>query len=159
RLLVGQKTKEALEQFEKLVQHAPDFPWTYMQLAEIYNYPNFRDAAKSKENLKQFMAKCPAAMDGSSLLTRNGDKEMMTEAATRRGARLEASTNSDDLGYWDDLWTLSFKLKPVPEHPQVRQQIAEDVKRLRDQNLNSKEWLLALQSGYKQASDKESQRW
>jgi len=69
RLLVGQKTKEAIEQLDKLVQRTPDFPVSYLQLAEIYNYPNFRDAAKSKENLKLWIAKCPAAMEGFSLLT------------------------------------------------------------------------------------------
>jgi thiol-disulfide isomerase/thioredoxin len=159
RLLVGQKTKEAIEQAEKLIQSRPNFPWSYLQLAEIYNYPNFRDAAKSKEYLKQWMTKCPAAMDGFSLLSRGSDKELMAEAAQRLRVRLEAATTSDDLAYWDDLWTLSFKLKPVPEHPQVRQQIAEDLKRLRAQNLNSKEWLLALQAGYKQAGDKENLRW
>ncbi len=159
RLLVGQKTKEAIEQLDKLSQRTPDFPWSYLQLAEIYNYPNFRDAAKSKENLKLWVAKCPTAMDGFSLLTRMGDKELMAEAAQRLRARLDATTTTDDLAYWDDLWTLSFKLKPVPEHPQVRQQIAEDLQRLRAKQLNSKEWLLALQAGYKQAGDKAAQRW
>jgi thiol-disulfide isomerase/thioredoxin len=159
RLLVGLRTKEAIEQLEKLIQRTPDFPWSYLQLAEIYNYPNFRDAAKLKDNLKQLMAKCPMAMDGVSLITRGGDKELMAEAAQRLRARLETATTADDFGYWEDLWTLSFKLKPVPEHPQVRQQIAEDLKRIRAQNLNSKEWLQALQSGYKQAGDKAGQRW
>ena len=157
--LVGQKTKGAIEQLEKLVQRAPDFPWSYLELAEIYNYPNFRDAAKSKENLRQWLAKCPLATEGFRLVSGSGDKELMTQTAQRLRARLQASTANDDLGYWDDLWTLAFKLKPIPEHPQVRQQIAEDLKRIRAKNLNSKEWFLALQSGYKMVDDKEGRRW
>jgi thiol-disulfide isomerase/thioredoxin len=159
RLLVGRETKEAIELLEKLVRRAPDFPWSYLELAQTYNYPNFRDAAKLKENLKTWMVKCPAAMDGFNLIARTGDKEMMTEAEQRLRARLESSTDDDDLGYWDDLWMISFKLKPVPEHAKLREQIAEDVKRMRAKNLNRKEWLLALQAGYKQAGDKTGQRW
>jgi thiol-disulfide isomerase/thioredoxin len=159
RLLVGRQTKEAIERAQKLAEQSPDFPWTHLQLAEIYNYANFRDLAKSREQLKQWMAKCPTAMNGSALLLRIGDKEMMSAAAQSLRLRLESSTNSDDLRYWEDLWTLEFKLKPVPEHAQLRQQIAEDLKRIRTRNLNSKEWLLALQAGYKQVGDKIGQRW
>ncbi len=159
RLLVGRQTRQAIELAEGLLKRAPDFPWSHLLLADIYGYRNFRDAAKSKEHLKQWMAKCPADMEVFWKISRNGDREMMTAAAERLRARLESSTGCDDLGYWDDLWRLTFKLKPVPEHAQVRQQITEDLKRLRARNLNSKEWLLALQAGYKQAGDKTGQRW
>jgi len=159
RLLVGRKTKEAIEHFEKLAQQSADFPWSYLELAQIYNYPNFRDTAKSGENLKKWMAKCPSSMDGFYLLSRGADKELMAETAKRLRAKVEASTSGEDLGAWDNLWTLEFKLKTVPEHAQVRQQVAEDLKRLRAKNLNTKEWLLALQSGYKMAGDKEGRRW
>src|SRR5262249_25152653 len=101
----------------------------------------------------------PVAMAGLWLVSRIGNREIMFEAAQRLRARLESSNSDDDLGYWNDLWAISFKLKPVPEHPQVRQQIAEDLKQLRARNLNSKAWLLALQAGYKQAGDKTAQRW
>lgn len=159
RLLVGQNTKEAIAQLEKFIQRTPEFPWSYLQMAEIYNYPNFRDAAKAKENLKQFVAKCPAALDSIAMVSRGSDKELMADVAQRLRTRLETATTNDDLGQWDNLWSLEFKLKPVPEHAQLRQQIAEDLKRMRAQNLNSKEWFLALQTGYKQAGDKENQRW
>src|SRR5437764_1081571 len=159
RLLVGRRTKRAIEQLEKLVQRAPEFPWSHLELAQIYNYPNFRDAAKSQAHLKEWISQCPTAMADFSLVARIGDQEMMSEAAQRLRARLESSNSNEDLGYWDDLWSISFKLKPVPEHPQVRQEIAEDLKRLRAKNLNSKAWLLALQAGYKQAGDKEGRRW
>ena len=159
RLLVGRQTKDAIELFEKLVQRAPDFPWSYLELAQIYNYPSFHDAAKLQGNLKNWFASCPAATTGFFLISRTGDKEMMNAAAQRLRARLESSNTDDDLAYWDDLWTISFKLRPVAEHQQLRQAIADDVKRIRDKNLNSKEWLLALQAGYKQVGDKTNRRW
>jgi len=159
RLLVGRHTKEAIEVFDKLVNRAPEFPWSYLELAQIYNYPNFRDATKLQENFKTWITKCPASMNGFSLISRTGNKQLMSDAAQRLRARLESSTAEDDLGYWDDLWTISFKLKSVPEYQQVGEAIAEDLKRIRARNLNTKEWLLALQAGYKQTGDKANQRW
>ncbi|HEU0177375.1 MAG TPA: redoxin family protein [Blastocatellia bacterium] len=159
RLIIGRNTKEAIEKMEKLIANSPEFPQPYIGLAQIYTYPNFRDAAKSKENLKKWMAKCPESTAALQLLSRSDDKELTGEFARKLRARLESSTDPDDINNYDNLWTLEFKLKPVPEHAQVRQQIAEDLKRLRAKNLNTKEWLSALQAGYKMAGDKEGRRW
>lgn len=159
RMLVGRNTKEAIELATKLTQQTPDFPWTHLQLAEIYNYPNFRDHAKVKEHLKIWTSKCPTLLSAVYLISRVGDKDMMASTAQSLRARLESSTKADDLYYWENLWTFEFKLKPVPEHAQLRQQIAEDLKKLRARNLNTKEWLLALQAGYKQVGDKTNLRW
>ncbi len=159
RLLIGRQTKEALALAEKLTQQSPDFPWSHLQLAEIYNYQSFRDLAKSKDHLKQWMAKCPNERASFNLISRLGDKEMMTAAAQRLRTMLASSSNNDDFPYWDTLWTLEFKLKPVPEHTQLRQQIADELKNIRARNLNTKEWLQALQAGYRQVGDKTGQRW
>jgi thiol-disulfide isomerase/thioredoxin len=159
RLLVGRQTKEAIALAEKLTQQSPDFPWTHLQLAEIYNYPNFRDAEKSKGHLKQWIAKCPNERASFYLLSRLNDKDMMAAAEKRWRAMLESSSNNEDLLYWNNVWALSFKLRPVPEHAQLRQQIAEEVKTLRAKNLNTKAWLEALRTGYTQADDKAGKRW
>ncbi|HKR23296.1 MAG TPA: TlpA disulfide reductase family protein, partial [Pyrinomonadaceae bacterium] len=159
RLLIGRQTKDALAITEKLLQQSPDFPWTHLQLADLYNYPILRDAEKSKDHLKQWIAKCPNERSSFNLVSRLGDKDMMTTAAQRLRTMLESSSNNDDFPYWDTLWTLQFKLKPVPEHAQLREQIAADLTSLRAKNLNSKEWFQALQAGYKQVGDKTGQRW
>lgn len=159
RLLIGRQTKDALAILEKMEQQSPDFPWTHLQLADVYNYPTLRDAAKSKEHLKQWMVMCPNERSSFNLVSRLGDKDMMTAAEQRLRTMLESSSNNEDLAYWDTLWTLQFKLKPVPEHAQLRAEIAEDLTSLRAKNLNSKEWLQALQAGYKQVGDKTGQRW
>src|SRR6185295_11429431 len=139
RLLVGRDTKEAIAIAEKTAQQSPDFPWTHYQLAEIYNYQNFRDVAKSKAHLKQWIAKCPNERASFFLVSRLGDRELMAATEQRLRTMLDASSNNDDLAYWDTLWTLQFKLKPVPEHAQLREQIAADLKTLRAKNLNTKE--------------------
>lgn len=159
RLLVGRQTKDAIALAEKLTQDHPEFPWTHLQLAEIYNYANFRDQAKSREHLKQWIAKCPNEKNSFSMVSRLGDKELMNSAAERLRTLLDSSTNNDDLVYWGERWALYFKLRPVPEHAQVRQQIAEEVKALRAKNLNTQEWLDALRGGYAQMGDKASQHW
>src|SRR5688572_279945 len=159
RLIIGRQTKEALTIAEKLTQQEPDFPWPHLQLAEIYNYQVFRDVPKSKDHLKQWIAKCPNERASFNLISRQNDKEMMTAAAQRLRTMLESSSNDEDLYYWDNLWTLSFKLRPVPEHAQLRQEIAEDLKKLRAKNFNSKEWLQTLRAGYKQVGDKAGERW
>ncbi len=159
RLLVGRQTKEAMALTEKLTQQAPNFPWSYLQLAEIYNYQNFRDLTKSKDHLKQWMAKCPNEKASFGLITRHGDKDTMVATAQRLRTLLESSSNEEDLPYWDNLWTLSFKLKPVPEHAQLRQQIAEDLKAIRAKNLNKKQWLQTMEGGYRLLGDKTNERW
>lgn len=159
RVLVGRQTKEAIALAEKLLREAPDFPWTHLQLAEIYNYQNFKDAAKSKDHLKQWIARCPNERASLNLVSRIGDKEMMAAAAQRLRAFLESSTSDEDIYSWDTLWTLSFKLKPVPEHEQLRRQIAEEVKNIRAKNFNTRSWLQTLEAGYRQIGNKEGERW
>jgi thiol-disulfide isomerase/thioredoxin len=157
RMLVGQKTKDAIELSEKLAQQS--FPWAHIKLAEIYTYPNFRDLAKSKEHLRQWRASCPKALDGLSQISRSGDTELMTSTAQSLRARLESSTSNDELVYWDELWTLEFRVKPVPEHAKLRQQIAKDLEKIRAGDLGSKERIQSLIAGYKQVGDKPNQRW
>jgi thiol-disulfide isomerase/thioredoxin len=159
RLLVGRNTKEAIELSNKVTELAPDFPWVQLQLAEIYDYPIFKDTNKSMDNLKQWMSKCPKNLDALRLIARTGNKNLMTSVAQNLRSRLESSTAVEDLAHWDQLWTLEFKLKPVPEHAQLRKQIADDLTTLRSGDLNSQERLDALRAGYKQIGDKTGTRF
>ena len=155
RLLVGRDTKEAILLSNKL---PAEFSWGHLQLAEIYSYPKFRDTARMTEQLKQFMSQCPTSLAGLRLVSRTGDKALMSSTAQSLRSRLEAAKTKDDLSYWDSLWSLEFKLKPVTEHDQVRKLIAEDLKRIRAAEPSSEKFE-ALQSGYKQLGDKPNQRW
>ena len=159
RLLYGRQTKEVIRLATKLTQDAPQFPWSHLLLAEVYYTTNFRDPAKFKEHLRLLFEKCPNNTAGLVMLSRSNDKEMMNAVAQRLRARLESSTDNDELAYWDQLWTLEFKLRTVPEHARQRELIAEDVKRLRARNLNTQQWLEALKAGYKQNGDKAGERW
>jgi thiol-disulfide isomerase/thioredoxin len=158
RMLIGRNTKEAIELSNKITEISPDFPWSYLQLAEIYTYPNFRDAKKSADNLKRWLSRCPTSAEALRLISRSGDKELMATVAKSLRSRLESSTAVEDLVYWDQLWTLEFKVRPVPEHAQLRKQMADELTRLRAGDLTSEERLQALQAGYKQIADKPAQR-
>jgi thiol-disulfide isomerase/thioredoxin len=158
RLAVGEKTKESIEILEKLAQQS--FPWANIKLVEIYNYPNFKDAAKAKEHLQRWIASCPNTLDGGlTQISRSTDKDIVTGTAQRVRARLESSNENEELVHWDMLWTMEFKLKPVTEHAALRQQIAKDLEKIRAKNLGSKEWLESMGAGYKLIGDKTNQRW
>src|SRR5262249_51904264 len=111
KTLVGKNTKEAIASLDKLAKQASDFPWTYLELGTIYTYPAFRDAAKSRDNLKKWAAKCPDALDGFRVLASSGDQELMRHALRRLRARLAAPTGPEDLNYYSDAWSLEFKLR------------------------------------------------
>lgn len=157
--LVGWDTKAALEKLNQLAASSPAFPWTYLKLGEIYSYPAFRDQKKSIENYKLWLAKCPEAKDGAADISRTGDPDLMREALRRIRARLSDAMEPEDLRFYETAWTIEFKLKPVAEHPQVRKQLVEELKALRAKNLGSREWLSALQDGYKMVGDKEGLQW
>lgn len=159
KLLVGHNTKEAIDQLNKLTQRSPEFPWSYLELADIYYFPVFRDPAKLHDNLKKWMSLCSPQEEELRLLARGDDLELIGESTKRLRARLEAAPVEEDLRGWETLWTLEFKLKPVAEYSQVRRQIAEDLKRLRAGNLNTKQWFSLLQTGYKLADDREGRKW
>ncbi len=158
RLLVGRDSKQAISLLEKLAEQAPEFPWSHLQLAQLYRYQNFQDAAKAKEHVKAWVAKCPDIADSLMLISRGGDKEMMTAAVQRLRPRLESSTRPSDLALWEYLWAMEFKLTPVPEHPQLRRRITDDMKRLRERYPNGKDLIVALQAGYTQIGDKAGKR-
>ena len=162
KILIGTHTTEAIAVLEKLAAQAPEFPWTYLELGSIYKYPAFRDTTKSHDNLKKWTAKCPDSLNGVRTLAASGDPDLMRDALRRIRARLASTTaplGPDDLHYYPDAWSLEFKLRPIPEHSQVRQQIAGELKRLRAQNPATVEWLGILQEGYKTTEDEAGRRW
>ena len=159
RSLVGRNTKEAIAKLNALAAEAPDFPWTYLELGHIHIHPAFRDPAKSIENLKKWAAKCPGALESVRLLENSGDTDLMRDALRRLRKRLESSAQPEDSLYYGNAWSLEFRLAPVTEHAQVRQRVAEEVRQLREKNLNNKEWLLALHAGYGLIGDATGNRW
>ncbi len=162
RLLIGRKTPEAREHIEKALRHDSDFPWPYLALANIYDVPRYKDKPKSGEAFRAFMRLCPASLNSEAYWYGKNvdDQAFLRESARKLRARLESSTDPKELAFYDTLWQLEFRARPIPEHAQVRQQVEADLKKLRQMNLSKdKEWLETLRGGYKLINNKEEMRW
>ena len=162
RLLVGRKTPEAQAQMEKALQQNPNFPSAYLSLAGIYSVPRYKDKAKASQSIKAFMRLCPSTLDPEAYryLRNVEDQAFIRESAQKLRTRLESSTDPQELAFYDTLWQLEFRARPVSEHAQVRQQVEAELKKLRQMNLTkSKKWLETLRAGYKIVNNKEEMRW
>lgn len=159
QLITGHDTKKAIEILEKSTIQYPDFPWTYLKLAEIYASPVFRDENKSKDNLRKWYRACPTSANGYWMLSKVDDRDLMRDVARNRRMMLEKSKDPEELTYWSGLWSLEFKVTPSTEHPQVRIRIEDDLNRLRASKINHKNRLEALRSGYKMLGDKLGLKW
>jgi len=161
-LLIGTRTKEALGLMEKALKQAPTFARAHQAMFQIYQYPAYRDKAKAQEHLKQVLNACPSTVSLYSSLTNRqiDDPELLRTGTQKLRALLEKSTDPAELWYYDYLWQLEFRLKPVAEHAQVREQVAADVQRLRGLSAAHTDGLLVMmRGGYKQAGNKEGERW
>ncbi|HYE73905.1 MAG TPA: hypothetical protein VEF04_11265, partial [Blastocatellia bacterium] len=161
-LLIGTNTKEALGLIEKAIQKAPNLALAYQALANIHQVPAYHDKAKVQESLKQSLAACPSTLSlYSPLVDRQVDDPVLLQTGAQKLRELlKNSTDPDDLRYYDHLWQLEFRLKPVAEHAQVRKQVEADIQRLREMNTVFTERLLSvLRSGYKQISNDEGVKW
>ncbi|MCS6806916.1 MAG: redoxin domain-containing protein [Acidobacteriota bacterium] len=157
RLLSRRNPEEALPVAEKALKQSPLFPWTHLLLTSIYFS---LDRNKARTHLAEFMKLCPDAMEAyryASLIT---DQQQLRELTARLRARIQGKKDIESVTAYEQLWELEFRARPVPEHAALRQQVAEDVKRLRALNLTSeRQWFWTLYQGYKYVNDTEGQNW
>ncbi len=152
-------TPESIRLLEAARAKAPDFAWPSLQLATIYSSGKRVDKKKSAEYLTAFFSACPGSKDNTAqwLLSMVGDGTLQTSVAVALRAKLIGETDPDRLKQYETLWGLEFRTRPPQEHAAVRQQVAEDLKRL--ESLNSKpdaDWMAFLRKGYKQSGAPEA---
>ncbi len=141
---------------------APNFAWPNLQLAEIHASGKQVDKKKAGEYLAAFFSACPASADRTAhwLLALVGDNQQLQASVARDlRKRLTAETDLEALKQYENLWGLEFRVRPPQEHPALRQQVSEDLKRL--EALNSKpdgSWMAFLRNGYKQSDASEAVR-
>jgi tetratricopeptide (TPR) repeat protein len=90
RMLIGKQTPEAIAHIHKALERAPDFPWAHLALAEIHNYPNFRDDKKLETHLEAFMRLCPSTLAGFSYLRRVENPDLLKLRRKREVDRPDA---------------------------------------------------------------------
>ncbi|HET9180220.1 MAG TPA: TlpA disulfide reductase family protein [Terriglobia bacterium] len=158
--LIGRDSKQAIKLFDSALNKAPAFPWPRLELGSIYFSPVFMDRQKAKENIKTFLAACPAALEGYNPVDNVDDPAFVRDAAARLRGVLTPRTDPEALGAYPTLWALEFKAHPPAEYGPLRKQVAEDIARIRALNLtNTWQWYEALEEGYKLAGDTKQSDW
>ena len=160
RLLSRQNPTEAKAQFEKALQATPDFAWAHLALVNLYQTPPFKDKAQAQTHIKAFLDRCPSNFEAYDYLLRMDDPALLRTNAQRLRALLKKSKDADDVSYYNTLWQLEFRVRPVPEHAQVRQQVEADLDRLRRMKyVKNRKWWLTLSDGYKLTNNKAEKLW
>ncbi|MBO0784352.1 MAG: hypothetical protein J2P37_36580, partial [Ktedonobacteraceae bacterium] len=160
RLLIGRRTGEGVEFLRQALQRAPNFPWAHLALVESYQLRTYQDKDQAAAHLKTFMKLCPTSLEAYKYLKQVNDQDLLDTASQQLRMLLQRQADPKALTYYKTLWELEFRVKPPAEHPQLRQQIEEDLQRLRRRNLpGDKDLLLTLGEGYKIISDQDGVRW
>jgi len=152
-------TPESIRLLEEAKAKAPGFAWPDLQLATIYSAGELVDKKKSAEHLASFFSRCPSSVDRAAqrMLSKVGDNTLQVRVAAALRTRLTSETDPDRLKDYETLWGLEFRSHPPQEHAALRQQIAQDLKRL--EALNPKpdaSWVAFLKTGYKQSGASEA---
>ena len=158
--LLGRDTPQAIKLFAAALEKAPDFPWPHLQFVYIYSAPNFLDKAKTISHAKAFLSACRSTLEGYHSLSKLGDKDLTSQAASQLRQILLPRIDPDALGAYPSLWSLEFAAHSPSEYDALRKRVAADVARLRALNLvNVRQWWSALQEGYKLSNDQKESDW
>jgi len=153
-VLNGTDTPEAIRLLEAANTKAPEFAWPALQLADIYSTGKFTDGKKSDAYLTAFFGVCSSSTDRSAqwILGKGGDTVLQARVAAALRERLAKESDPEILKRYETVWGLEFRSRPPQQHAALRQQVAEDVKRLESANPKPDgEWLAFLKGGYKQS--------
>jgi len=152
RLLDGKEDKEARDAaLLRSLEADPLFPWAHLERLryQVLEIPGLR-LDEAPESLRVFARQCPEL--ATELLRFQGvitDEDFWRPRLPRlREAVGEEPPELQVEGY-PRLWTLEFRLTPPTEHDGLRQQVREDLARLRSHRLtDSWSWWNALKDGY-----------
>jgi thiol-disulfide isomerase/thioredoxin/tetratricopeptide (TPR) repeat protein len=160
--LIGTDTKEALALLDQVLARSPGFASAHLRKAEVHSAPNFRDPDRVREHLKAFLELCPTSIQGYVHLRQLGPAEadFVAEGTRRLRALLQDRTDPESIRAYQTLWALEFRTRPPADHPELRKQVAEDLKRLRALDPERyKEIAPVFVEGYKLTEDAESRKW
>jgi hypothetical protein len=157
RAQIGVGTKQLIPQFEKL---AASVPSAYLNLVNVYQSPNFKDAQKAQENLQAFMNACPTSVRAFSYLRSMAPSDFVRQSAEQLRRLLSETNDPELLASFGTLWALEFRVKPATEHDILRKQVTEDLKQLRTIDAGSNySYYYTMQEGYKLTADEDGIKW
>jgi hypothetical protein len=128
--LQGTDTPETIRLLERAQSLAPSFAWPVLDLADMYSKGKFADKAKFTEQLTKFWTACPTSQNQSARWMLAKVSELQAKVAKAERTALAKETDPDRLKDYEFLWGLEFRTTSPKDFPALRQQVAEDVKRL-----------------------------
>ncbi len=154
-LLQRFNTPESIRQLEKSKALDPSLYYPYVSLSSILSRSQkFKDEAKAAQNMTRYFEICPTGFEVNPLfiLLRAGTPELRATVAKNLRQALEQETAPRKLLFYERLWRLEFRVRPIPEHVEVRKQLAVDLARLEKlaPNPPTAGWYEMLISGHKQ---------
>jgi hypothetical protein len=158
--LLGRQSAEAIKLFNAALEKDPNFARAHLQLTSIYGSPVFLDKEQQVAHLKAFLEACPSSVEGYRWLARMEEKDLARSYAAPLRALLEKRSDPDAVGAYSTLWALEFNIHPSSEYAALRQQVEQDLQRLRQLKLeNVRPWYEALAGGYRLVHDQKQADW
>lgn len=160
RAITGARTPEAIDVLQRVVERNPAYPYARLKLVEIYSAPAFFNASKLRENLEAYEKSCPTALDGFYHAGQVDDPTFLKQQAAALRKIIEGRTDYEVLNAYNTLWTLEFKSVPLGRQDAVREQVRQDVAKLRKLDASANPNVLyTLRQGYKLLGDEEGAKW
>ena len=164
--LAGRIAENADEErtfYEKALAAAPDFPWAHRGLGVVEGRKReraSRDQQLMRREFERFMTLCPMQLDAALQLA-----GMLEDVAFFRKdlpglrAALRTARPRDQVRAWPRLWSLEFRIAAVAEHPQLRAQVARDLREIEDLRLtDDPRWWRARSQGLELTGDVEGRK-
>ena len=123
-------TAESIRLLDRAQSLAPAFAWPSLELAQIYSSGKFADKPKFTEELTKFWTTCPTSQDQQARWMLVKVPDLQKQVAKAERASLAKTSDPERLMDYEFLWGLEFRTTSPKEFPQLRQQVAADVKRL-----------------------------
>jgi thiol-disulfide isomerase/thioredoxin len=128
--LIGTDTPQSIHLLEKAGSLAPTFAWPSLDLAQIYSSGKFADKAKFADQLTKFWTACPTSQGQQARWMLVKVPELQKQVAKAERAELARTNDPERLKDYEFLWGLEFRTTSPRDFAPLRQQVAEDVKRL-----------------------------
>ena len=124
--IVDRDTSNAIPLIEQALRNNPELAWPHVDLARL-------DRAAVTKHIDAFFSMCPTVQNSGalSLLELHGSPEVQLLVAKALRQRLATEPGPGRLGAYASLWHLEFKVYPPSQHAQLREQVASDLRSMR----------------------------
>jgi len=160
---ITENTDNERKLYEKALAIAPDFPWAHRGLVVVEaRKPDraSRDHAFMRRETERFMTLCPAQVRAAlQLANLIEDAPFWQDHVSGLRGAVQAVRPQERMQAYPLLWSLEFRLAPVARHPELRTQVASDLKGIEDLHLvDDPNWWRARSQGLEVTGDAEGKK-